>query len=89
MRLSPLLLLSTVVLIGCSASAKYDIDVSCKRDWLTANTGETTAVYGCTSPYFQIQCNAKTVQSFEGKRLCTTHDDKTVRIIIIDSLPSK
>lgn len=73
-----------LVLAGCSASAKYDIDVSCKRNYLTANHDEKISVYGCGTPYFQIQCDVDTVQSFEELRLCTTHDGKSVRIKIID-----
>lgn len=95
MRLSPLLLLSTVVLVGCSTSAKYDIDVGCNDyadgfEWRDARDDELTKNYSCYSPAsFHVQCDKKTVQIVGNTIFCTTHDEKTVRIILTDLLSPK
>lgn len=89
MRVLPFLLLS-IILLGCSASAKYDIDAECWNDIkvegelyhsLMESRTETTTTYACFKPKsFTIQCNTQTLQKIDDVILCTTHDEQLVRI---------
>jgi uncharacterized protein YcfL len=49
------LLLIPFALIGCSASAKYDIDVACKKGVVTVNGTPTATLFGDTVPYLHVK----------------------------------
>jgi len=83
-RLLPILFV--VVLAGCSASAQYDIDMSCHDNptalaKIYADAGETFMLTCYAPEYFEISCDSKTVQRIGSGYLCSTHDGKTVRIV--------
>lgn len=75
-----------LVLAGCSASAKYDIDVKCWKDEafigiISISEGDTEFI-DCYEPeHFSIQCDKASVQKVTNETLCTTHDKKSVRIV--------
>lgn len=83
MRRTLLLCIAFISLIGCT---KYNIDLSCKRMNFTDISDELTTAYGCMAPeYFLIQCDVKTTQKINNERFCKTHDDKSVRIRLIET----
>ncbi len=83
MKYTPFILYS-LLLAGCSASVKYDIDVECWRGVGAMQEDykdEQTKTFQCAGPqWFEIQCNSKTIQIVNDSYLCTTHDGKSVRI---------
>ncbi len=84
MRLS-LLFIGLVILAGCSESAKYDIDLKCHEDPIAlekdySSDGESFKMTCLVPDYFEITCDAETVQRIVGGYLCSTHDGKSVRV---------
>lgn len=77
-----------LLLAGCSASAKYDLNIACSPttlDSIDLDNGETRKIF-CSSPqtgYSEVRCVKKTLQEVAGYRYCTTHDGKSVRIKIL------
>jgi hypothetical protein len=74
---------SLLILSGCSASAKYDFDLSCPTDNIKISAGDGETTYGCTEKYFNVLCVANTVTYIGSDLYCTTHDKKSVRIRLI------
>ncbi len=83
MRNFILLSVAIVSLAGCSASAKYDFDLSCPTDNIKISAGDGETTYGCTEKYFNVLCVANTVTYIGSDLYCTTHDKKSVRIHLI------
>lgn len=80
-------LFSTLILIllsGCSASTEYDFDLSCpKEKFKWDERSNKDIVFACTSPkFFNVLCESNTVTYVDTVRYCTTHDGKSVRILI-------
>ncbi len=77
-----------LLLAGCYASAKYDIDVSCEMNqyspYIQGDDNETQ-IFSCglAGKDFFIRCDKHTIQEVDGSLFCTTHDGKSVRIRII------
>lgn len=74
-----------IVLAGCSASAKYDFDLSCPRDNFKNARGDGETTFACTAPnFFNVLCVANTITYIGSDVHCTTHDEKSVRIQVQD-----
>lgn len=73
-------------LVGCSASAKYDIDVKCPMKNLDSVSQQGVQAFICSGIIgegfsdFMIQCDSKAVQSVGDDWFCSTTDGKSVRI---------
>ncbi|MDD5469902.1 MAG: hypothetical protein PHO92_03865 [Candidatus Peribacteraceae bacterium] len=84
-------LLFVVSLAGCSASAKYDIDVECVRgypyfeDNSFLNDDKTTVLVCYAPVYFEIKCKPETLQEVGDERFCSTHDGKSVRVNLFNA----
>lgn len=80
MRYIPLLFIASI-LVGCTASAKYDFDLTCPRDNFANAKGDGDTTYACTGPkFFNLVCVDNTIAYIDSVQYCTTHDGKSVRI---------
>jgi hypothetical protein len=73
-----------IVLVGCSASDKYDFDLSCERGKFKWLEKPEEITYACIHPFFNVLCVSNTVKYIDDERYCTTFDGKSVRIEIVD-----
>jgi len=75
---------------GCAPESKYDIDVEC-LDSPTFEVGirgedETSQTFLCFTPkFFKIRCDWKSVNRLDDTFLCSTHDNKSVRIRVVSA----
>lgn len=78
------------ILAGCSASTKYDIDVSCPKalfdgeETIDRVTRNFWCDLGRGKDYFDIRCERESVQIVANTYFCSTHDGKSVRIKVVD-----
>lgn len=81
------LFILSALLVGCMATEKYDIDITCDNragnavERGTLYDDDDTQTWSCYSvvPVIHIQCKKNTVQILGDAVLCSTHDGKSVR----------
>ena len=86
MRYPQFLCLSILILAGCSAATKYDIDEACPAQNFDIYTADSEIsqflCMGKEESQFNIRCGAETVNKIKNVFYCTTQDGKSVRILI-------